>query len=128
MLSNVGLPVSLADADNDSPTMAEQLTKEDRLLHMRHTIIPFHVRGVVAGLSALDLGAKHDLFTPVEIHIEGPNPGVQRETLLGYTQPIWCMAAIHSRFLLEFVGLKSKGSPSRLETITDKERRPSDMS
>ena len=82
MLGNVGLPVSLADADNDSPTMAEQLTKEDRLLHMRHVIIPFHVRGVMAGLSALDLGAKHDLFTPVEIHIEGPNPEVQRETLL----------------------------------------------
>lgn len=127
MLGNVGLPVSLADASNDSPTMAEQLTKEDRLLHMRHTIIPFHVRGVMAGLLALDLGAKHDLFTPVEIHIEGPNPEVQRETLLSYTQPIWCMGAIHSRFLLEFVGLKSKGSPSRLGTITDKERRPNDI-
>ncbi|WP_152680401.1 hypothetical protein [Chromobacterium subtsugae] len=96
--------------------MAEQLTKEDRLLHMRHTIIPFHIRGVVAGLWALNLGAEHSLFTPVEIHIEGVQE-IQHETVLSYAQPIWCMGAIHSRFLLEFVGLKSKGSPSRLETI-----------
>jgi hypothetical protein len=128
VLRNVGPPVSLADADNDSPTMAEQLTKEQRLLQMRRAIIPFHVKGVEAGLLALDLGAKHDPFTPVEIHIEGLNPEVvQRETILSYAQPIWCMGAIHSRFLLEFVGLKSKSPPSRLETITDKERRPSDI-
>lgn len=127
LTGHVDLPVSLVDAENGSPTMIEQLTKVDRLLHMRHTIIPFHVRGVTAGLLALDLGAKHDLFTPVEIHIEGSAPEVQRETLLSYVQPIWCMGAIHSRFLLEFVGLKSKGSPSRLETITDKERRRGDI-
>ena len=107
--------------------MAEPLTKEDRLLHLRHTIIPFHVRGVVAGLSALDLAVKHDLFAPVEIHIEGVSPEVQHETLLSYAQPIWCMGAIHARFLLEFVGLKSKGTPSSLQTITDKERRSGDI-
>ncbi|MBL3963096.1 hypothetical protein H3O04_11355 [Burkholderia sp. KCJ3K979] len=107
--------------------MTELQAREIRLLHMRHTIIPYHIRGVVAGLSALDLGAKYDPFTPVEIRIEGTEPEVQRETLLSYAQPIWCMGAIHSRFLLEFMGLKSKGSPSRLETIADKERRPGDI-
>ncbi|WP_330727866.1 hypothetical protein [Burkholderia multivorans] len=107
--------------------MAGPLTKDDRLLHMRHTIIPFHVRGVMAGLSALDLAARHDLFSPVEIRIEGTNTEVHRETLLSYAQPIWCMGAIHSRFLLEFVGLKSKGSPSRLEAIGKNERKPSDI-
>ncbi|WDD93302.1 hypothetical protein Bsp3421_003373 [Burkholderia sp. FERM BP-3421] len=107
--------------------MAKQLTKKDLLLHMQHTIIPFHVQGVKARLSALDLAAKRDLFTPVEIHIAGAEPEVRHELLLGYAQPIWCMGAIHSRFLLEFMGLKSKGSPSRLETITEKERRSSDI-
>jgi hypothetical protein len=107
--------------------MAEQLTKEDRLLHMRYTIIPYHVRGVMAGLSALRLAETHDLLTPVEIHIEGPEPEVWCETVLSYAQPIWCMGAIHSRFLLEFMGLKSKGSPSSLHTVTDKERKPSDI-
>jgi hypothetical protein len=71
--------------------MAEQLTKEGRLLHMRHTIIPFHVTGVMAGLSARDLATKHDLFAQVKIHIEGANPEVQQETLLCDVQPIWCM-------------------------------------
>jgi hypothetical protein len=107
--------------------MAEQLTKEDRLLHMRASIIPFHVRGVMSGLSALDLAAKYDHFTLVEIHIEGTTPEVRHEMVLSYAQPIWCMGAIHSRFLLEFMGLKSKGNPSSLQTVTDRERKRSDI-
>ncbi|WP_322106897.1 hypothetical protein [Paraburkholderia sp. J41] len=77
------------------------------LRDLRYTMIPHQLRGVAAGLAALDLEARHDGAHPLQLRADGN--AVQYDTLLGYTRPVACVAAIHCRALLRFLGLEGDG-------------------
>jgi hypothetical protein len=87
---------------------------------MRAHIIPYYVRGVQAGLTALSLAKRHHPLDGVEIMVDGVADPVDRTVIAAYTQTISSMAAIYSRLLLEFLGLKVAGTPSRLVSIIDR--------
>ncbi len=94
-----------------------QLPRDDRMQHMRHTIIPYYVQGVFAGSSALALSDKFDPLARIEIVVEGERDPVHRTVLTVYVQTVSSMAAIYSRLLLEFLGLRSGGMPSILQPV-----------
>lgn len=85
--------------------------------HMRHTIIPYYVQGVFAGSSALGLSDKFDPLARTEIVVEGERDPVYKTVLTVYVQTVSSMAAIYSRLLLEFLGLRSGGIPSALQSV-----------
>lgn len=84
---------------------------------MRHTIIPYYVQGVFAGSSALALSDKFDPLAQTEIVVEGESDPVYKTVLTVYVQTVSSMAAIYSRLLLEFLGLRSGGIPSTLQSV-----------
>lgn len=93
------------------------------LRDLRYTIIPHQMRGVAAGLAALDLDAHPEpLFS--RDHCGGD--GVTYDSLLAYTRPVVCVAAIHCRALLAFLGLQSNGS-SALSAVSTTRLRASDI-
>ncbi|RDU97860.1 hypothetical protein [Trinickia dinghuensis] len=97
--------------------MTARAPDADRLNHLRYAVIPYYVQGVRAGISALDLSAKHDPLTPLELHLDGVEAPVYSTILTAHTQTASSIAALYSRLLLEFLGLKSTGKPSALVTI-----------
>lgn len=80
------------------------------LRDLRYTMIPHRVRGVAAGLAALELEARHDRAHPLQLRADGN--AVEYDVLLAYTQTVTCVAAIHCRELLNFVGLDGDGAAS----------------
>ncbi|MBJ9675501.1 hypothetical protein [Burkholderia gladioli] len=97
--------------------MPEQFSRDERLQHMRYTIIPYYVSGVQAGASALALRDKYDPLALTEIVVAGEKKPAYETTLTMYVQTVSSMAAIYSRLLLEFLGLRSSGTPSTLQPI-----------
>ncbi|WP_144107978.1 hypothetical protein [Paraburkholderia sp. BCC1886] len=87
------------------------------LRDMRYTIIPHRLRGITAGLAALDLEANPD--TLVTLAPDSAD-AVQHDALVAYTRPVTCVAAIHSRALLQFLGLQCNGSS--LDTLAGEPR------
>jgi hypothetical protein len=100
------------------PKLPVQFSRDDRMQHMRYTIIPYYVQGVFAGSSALALGDKFDPLAQTEIVVEGESDPVYKTVLTVYVQTVSSMAAIYSRLLLEFLGLRSGGTPSTLQPVT----------
>lgn len=94
-----------------------------KMLNLRVNLIPFYVQGVHAGLKALDLGGKYHALDGVEIRVDGVEEPVHSTILAAYTQASSSMAAIYSRLLLEFMGLKVGGAPSQLRPIEKRTRR-----
>ena len=94
-----------------------------KLLHMRVALIPYYVQGVHAGLKALDLSGKYHALERIEIRVDGVEEPVHSTVLTAYTQTASSMAAIYSRLLLEFLGLKVSGTPSQLQSIAKRTRR-----
>lgn len=80
------------------------------LRDMRYTIVPHQVRGITAGLAALDLEAD-----PARLFPDEP----EGNELVAYTRPVICVAAIHCRMLLRFLGLQSNGSPTLVSVAHD---------
>jgi hypothetical protein len=97
--------------------MIVRVLDADRLNHLRYAVIPYYVQNVRAGLSALNLSGKHDPLTPLELHLDGVEAPVYSTILTVHTQTASSIAALYSRLLLEFLGLKSTGKPSTLATI-----------
>lgn len=93
------------------------------LLHMRVALIPYYVQGVHAGLKALDLSGKYHALERIEIRVDGVDEPVHSTVLIAYTQTASSMAAIYSRLLLEFLGLRVSGAPSQLQAISKRTRR-----
>lgn len=96
---------------------------EIKLLGLRVGVIPHYVRGVHAGLKALDLSSKYHPLDGIEIRVDGAEEPVHSTVLIAYAQTTSSMAAIYSRLLLEFLGLKVGGSPSQLQPIVKRTRR-----
>lgn len=97
----------------------------NRLFEARHTVIPYYVQSIQAGITALSLSKQHHPLDRIELSLENVDAPVDSTILIAYTQTISSMAAIYSRLLLEFLGLRSGGNPSKL--IAVKDRRPSDI-
>ncbi|QGZ65527.1 hypothetical protein [Paraburkholderia acidisoli] len=74
----------------------------------RYTMIPHRVRGVAAGRAALDLEARHDAQHPLQLRADGN--AVQYNVLLAYTRSVTCVAALHCRDLLRFLGVQGDGA------------------
>ncbi|HZZ11749.1 MAG TPA: hypothetical protein VFE79_13760 [Paraburkholderia sp.] len=104
------------------PTIAEPA--HSLLRDMRYTIIPHQLRGVSAGLAALALEAAPErLFA----HAHCGGDTIQCHDVRAYTRPVVCVAAIHCKALLQFLGLQSRGA-SALGVVARSERRPGDVS
>jgi hypothetical protein len=71
---------------------------------------------VFAGSSALALSDKFDPLAQTEIVVGEPDP-VYTTVLTVYAQTVSSMAAIYSRLLLEFLGLRSSGMLSKLQPV-----------
>lgn len=91
-----------------------------RVAFAHHTIISYHVQGVLAGLTALDLAEKYDPLSRFEIIVEGESTAAHAGVLTVHVQTVTSMAAVYSRLLLEFLGLRSAGNPSRLVNFTSR--------
>ncbi|KGS04519.1 hypothetical protein X946_2784 [Burkholderia sp. ABCPW 111] len=89
------------------------------LLRLRVGVIPQFVAEVRLAYSALRLQAQHGPLAEIEIRVEQIEHPVHEGVLMNYTQPVTSMGAIHCRYLLEFLGLKSSGHPSVLSAIKD---------
>ncbi|MFL9885224.1 hypothetical protein PQR66_19430 [Paraburkholderia agricolaris] len=94
-----------------------------KLMHMRVALIPYYVQSVHAGLKALDISKRYHALERIEIRVDGVDDPVHSTALIAYTQTASSMAAIYSRLLLEFLGLKAGGSPSQLHPIVKRTRR-----
>lgn len=89
------------------------------LIRLRVGVIPQFVAEVRLALSALKLQVQHGPLAEIEIRVEQVEHPVHEGALMNYTQPVTSMGAIHCRYLLEFLGLKSSGHPSVLSAIKD---------
>lgn len=89
------------------------------LRDVRYTMIPHQIRGVTAGLSALDLEASPERLSALNEHHSADT--VRYDNLVAYTRPVTCVAAIHCRTLLQFLGLQSNGSPTPHIVSRDRE-------
>jgi hypothetical protein len=82
--------------------------------------IPYYVQFLEAGLRALDLAAKYQPLSLIEIVVEGETKAADNGVLTVYAQTASSMAAVYSRLLLEFLGLRSGGNPSRLLPVVQR--------
>lgn len=103
---------------NDAPS-------KSLLRDTRYTMIPHRVRGVSAGLAALDLEARHDAQHPLQLRAD--SNAVQYDALLAYTRAVTSVAALHCRDLLRFLGLDSDGAAS-LRALAPNELRTGEVS
>ncbi|MEX3639667.1 hypothetical protein AB3X89_29830 [Paraburkholderia sp. BR14320] len=92
-------------------------------MNLRLSRIPYYVQGVRAGLAALSLAERHRPMDGIEIRVDGVSEPVCSTFLVVYTETTSSMAAIYSRLLLEFLGLKVGGNPSQLQEINKRTRR-----
>ncbi|MEM5316528.1 hypothetical protein [Paraburkholderia sp. JHI869] len=88
-----------------------------RVAFAHHTIVSYHVQAVLSGLTALDLAEKYDPLSRFEIIVEGERTAAHTGVLTVHVQTVTSMAAIYSRLLLEFLGLRSFGKPSTLVNL-----------
>jgi hypothetical protein len=91
-----------------------------KLLDLRVGAIPHYVQGVRAGLKALELSSRYHPLDRIEIQVDGVDEPVHSTLLIAYAQTTSSMAAIYSRLLLEFLGLKVSGIPSQLKSIAER--------
>ncbi|MEX3982142.1 hypothetical protein AB4Y45_24550 [Paraburkholderia sp. EG287A] len=103
-------------------TVDAQDPRSLRHLDLRVNRIPFYVQGVQAALTALALQKMHHPLDRIEIRVEGNDEPVHSTILVAYTQTVSSMAAIYSRLLLEFLGLKVGGRPSALLPVEKRRR------
>ncbi|MGF6771486.1 hypothetical protein P3T18_003973 [Paraburkholderia sp. GAS199] len=94
-----------ATADRPAPSL---------LRDVRYTIVPHQLRGVSAGLAALDLEANPGALVMPD---RGEN-AVRHEELVAYTRPVICVAAMHCRSLLQFLGVDC-GDGAAMDVATD---------
>jgi hypothetical protein len=94
----------------------------DRLEDMRRLILPVVIAEVKNARGALDLEHRHTILAFMTLTVENTDT----PTLLGaYTQPVVAMGALRCRYLLEFLGITTTGSPPALKAID--RRRNSDI-
>ncbi|PRE50287.1 hypothetical protein [Burkholderia multivorans] len=101
-----------------------ELSLEQRLEVMLRHNIPQRLLYLRSAKKISDLEQLHHPLSEMTISIEGVSEPVYRDRFVAFSGPVLLMAVVHCRFLLEFVGLKVKGTPPVLATAT---RRPSDI-
>lgn len=96
----------------NKPVGQNRIIASERLFHVCHNTLPFHVQVVQGGLLSLSLEEKYSWGDHLEIRVRGEDIPAQTGILITYTQTATCMAAVSARLLLEFLGLKRAGTPS----------------
>ncbi|MGS1023889.1 hypothetical protein [Burkholderia glumae] len=109
----------------ESTTMPNQQPSAGSLAEIRRTLIPFYQQALYAGLRALELDQKFDVLERIDIRVEGIAEPVHSTIMGAFTQSTSSIAAVYSRLLLEFLGLKTGGSSSAL--VSTGKRRPADI-
>ncbi|WP_258898294.1 hypothetical protein [Burkholderia glumae] len=109
----------------ESTTMPNQQPSAGSLAEIRRTLIPFYQQALYAGLRALELDQKFDVLERIDIRVEGIAEPVHSTIMGAFTQSTSSIAAVYSRLLLEFLGLKTGGSSSAL--VSTGKRRPGDI-
>ncbi|WP_127913979.1 hypothetical protein [Burkholderia glumae] len=92
----------------ESTTMPNQQPSAGSLAEIRRTLIPFYQQALYAGLRALELDQKFDVLERIDIRVEGIAEPVHSTIMGAFTQSTSSIAAVYSRLLLEFLGLKTE--------------------
>jgi hypothetical protein len=96
----------------------QRLPTPERLLHMRETIIRFRLDGIRTAMQAIGLESKYNGLSFIDVLVENEGERIFHGILFQFTQPSISMAIVHCRCLLEFMGLKTSGHPSKLITVS----------
>ncbi|MFZ6726502.1 hypothetical protein ACO0K2_13505 [Undibacterium sp. MH2W] len=103
------------------------LTPEN-LIRTSDLVIPYRLRAIAFGKTAISLEKKHTINAVVELKI-GVEPKSEYRGFLGeFTQPLVSCAIFHSRCLLEFLGLTLDKSAKQLNvTASNRARQKGDI-